>query len=70
MFTLLSGEWMMILNLSAPEGHSINDGIDRGLLSVAYTSVDDVIRSVRAWEGALIEKADVKASIPEHSRPT
>ncbi len=66
------GRWRLIVNLSAPEGHSVNDGIDRELSSVAYMSVDDVIRRVlRLGEGALIAKADVKAAyrnIPVHPK--
>ncbi len=66
------GRWRLIVNLSAPEGHSVNDGIDRELSSVAYTSVDDVVRRVLAvGEGALIAKADVKAAyrnIPVHPK--
>ena len=66
------GRWRLIVNLSAPEGHSTNDGIDRELSSVAYTSVDDVIRRVLAvGKGALIAKADVKApyrNVPVHPR--
>ena len=66
------GRWRLIVNLSAPEGHSVNDGIDRELSSVAYTSVDDVIRRVlELGEGTLIAKADVKAAyrnIPVHPR--
>ncbi len=66
------GRWRLIVNLSAPEGHSTNDGIDSELSSVAYTSVDDVIRRVlEVGSGALIAKADVKAAyrnVPVHPR--
>ncbi len=63
------GRWRLIVNLSAPDGKSVNDGIDKGLSSVAYTSVDDVVR--RVLEGAKLAKADVKAAyrnIPVHLR--
>ena len=66
------GRWRLIVNLSAPEGSSVNDGIDRELSSVAYTSVDDVVRRVlELGEGALLAKADVKAAyrnVPVHPR--
>ena len=66
------GRWRLIVDLSAPDAHSVNDGIDRELSSVSYTSVDDVIRRVlELGEGAQIAKADVKAAyrnIPVHPR--
>ena len=33
-------KWRLIVDLSAPEGHSINDGISKELASLAYVSVD------------------------------
>ncbi len=55
------GKWQLIVDLSSPAGHSINDGIDGGLSSLSYTSVDDVMRRVLelGW-GALMAKADIK----------
>ncbi len=40
------GRWRLIVNLSAPDGDSVNDEIDKELASVAYTSVDKVARRV------------------------
>ncbi len=66
------GKWRLIVNLSAPEGGSVNDGIARELSSVAYMSVDDVVKRVlELGEGAMITKADVKAAyrnVPVHPR--
>jgi hypothetical protein len=33
------GRWRLIANLSAPDGHSVNDGISKDLASLAYVSV-------------------------------
>ncbi len=58
--------------MSAPEGESVNDGIARELASVAYTSVDEVVRRVmQLGKEAEIAKADVKAAYrnaPVHPR--
>ncbi len=66
------GRWRLIVNLSAPEGCSVNDGISKDLASVTYTSVDEVAHRVGelGW-GALMAKADVKAAyrnVPVHPR--
>ena len=34
------------MDLSAPEGHSVNDGIPKELCSLGYISVDDVVAQV------------------------
>ena len=55
------GKWRLIVDLSAPEGHSVNDCIDKELCSISYISVDDVAKTVmRLGQGALLAKADVK----------
>lgn len=36
-------KWRLIVNLSAPEGASVNDGIGKELASVSYASVDDIV---------------------------
>ncbi len=64
------GKWRLIVNLSAPEGSSVNDGIDRRLARVRYTSVDDVVeRVLKLGVGAEIAKADVSKAyrnVPVH----
>lgn len=66
------GKWRLIVNLSAPEGSSVNDGIDKGLSGVEYTSVDEVVARVRELgTGAVLAKADVRAAyrnVPVHPR--
>ena len=38
-----NGKWMAILHLSAPEGHSVNDHINKDEFSIHYSSVDDAV---------------------------
>ena len=55
--------WRLILDLSSPEGHSVNDGIPSHLCSLSYISVDDAARAVvRAGRGALLAKVDIKSA--------
>ena len=42
------GKWRLILDLSLPEGFSINDEIKRELCSLSYTS-DDVPGELGIW---------------------
>ena len=37
------GKWRLIVDLSFPEGHSVNDGIASSLCSIKYASVDDAV---------------------------
>ena len=64
------GKWRLILDLSSPPGHSVNDGIPKDPYSVKYVTVDDAICSlVDLGPGALMAKFDVKAAyrnIPIH----
>lgn len=39
-------KWRLILDLSSPEGHSVNDGIQKDLASLTYVSIDDVVAEV------------------------
>lgn len=64
------GKWRMIVDLSSPDGFSVNDGIDPESYSLQYIKVDDVIKMVAALgQGALIAKFDVLTAfrnIPVH----
>ncbi len=40
------GKWRLIVNLSSPDGHSINDGIEPELSSLRYLRLDDVIKEI------------------------
>ncbi len=37
------GKWRLIVDLSAPRGHSINDGTDPLVCSIKYASVDQAV---------------------------
>ena len=52
-----TGKWWLILDLSSPEGASVNDGIDPVVCSLSYVSVDDMARAVvEAGRGAFLAK--------------
>ena len=65
------GKWRLIVNLSAPEGHSVNDGISKELASMHYASMDDAVNTIRRLgRGTLLAKLDLKSAyrkIPVHS---
>uniref|UniRef100_A0A1X7VPX3 Reverse transcriptase domain-containing protein n=1 Tax=Amphimedon queenslandica TaxID=400682 RepID=A0A1X7VPX3_AMPQE len=60
----------MIVDLSSPKGHSVNDAIDPPLCSVCYATVADTAGLViDCGRGALMAKLDLRAaygSIPVH----
>ena len=48
------------MDLSHPEGASVNNGIEPELCSLGYMSVDEAVRRTRAWgRGTLMEKLEV-----------
>ena len=63
-------KFRLITDLSFPPGQSINDGIDPGLCSLVYTTVDKVASQAAALgRGALLAKVDIEAAyrlIPVH----
>jgi hypothetical protein len=64
------GRWRLIVDLSYPEGRSVNDGISSDLCSLQYVKVDDVVRQLlQLGPGALMAKLDVKSAywiVPVH----
>ena len=64
------GQWRLILDLSNPQDHSINDGIARELCSMKYATVDnDVQRILQRGRGTLLAKIDIEhayRNIPIH----
>ena len=65
-----TGKWRLIVDLSAPKGASVNDGIRPELCSLTYVSVDDAVRIVlRLGRGCRIAKLDIKSTyriVPVH----
>ena len=63
-------KWRLIVDLSAPEGSSVNDGIARDLCSTSYLAMDEVIACiVRLGKESLIAKMDIKQAyrnVPIH----
>ena len=63
-------QWRMIVDLSYPNGHSVNDGIDRELASLSYASVDDAVRLILLLgRGTQLVKLDLEKAyrnIPVH----
>jgi len=54
-------KWRLILDLSCPQGMSINDGISRELSSLSYVSIDDIASQILSYgQGSIIAKMDVK----------
>lgn len=54
-------QWQMIMDLSSPHGHSVNDGISKDVYSFHYASLDDTVAQVtRLGRGAWLAKMDVR----------
>ena len=54
------GKWRLILDLSSPDGHSVNDGIRKDPFTVQYMKLDDIIDGIMSlgW-GNLLAKFNV-----------
>ena len=63
-------QWRMIVDLSFPRNHSVNDGIPRDLSSLSYASVDDAVECILALgRGTELVKIDLKNAyrmVPVH----
>ena len=56
-----SNKWRLIVDLSHPAGHSVNDGIPKSLCSLSYVTVDTAINHILSMgPGALLAKIDIK----------
>ena len=64
------GKFRLIVDLSAPAGHSVNDGIPPELCSIQYASVEDAANLVKAYgTGTLMAKLDLRSAyrmVPVH----
>jgi len=65
------GTWQLILDLSSPVGHSVNDGNPKESFSVQYVKVEDVINGIMSLgRGSLLAKFDAESAnrhVPVHS---
>ena len=65
-----SGKWRLIVDLSSPEGKSVNDGIDSDLCSMSYVTVDGAVEVIRqTGRGSFLAKVDVRQAyriVPVH----
>ena len=53
--------WRLIINLSHPAGHSVNDDIPKSLCSLSYVTVDTAIWHIlNTGTGTLLSKIDIK----------
>ena len=64
------GKYRLIVDLSHPEGHSVNDGIEPDLCTLKYTSVDAAVATVLSKRvGVKLTKFDIESAyriIPVH----
>ena len=64
------GKWQLIVDLSSPDGASVNDGIEKDLCSLSYITVDTAAdRALALGRGALLAKLDIKQAykmVPVH----
>ena len=64
------GKWRLIVDLSSPEGKSVNGGIEPELCSLQYLRLDDVVeRIASAGQGVLLAKMDIESAyrmVPVH----
>ena len=63
-------KWRLIIDLSHPTDHSVNNGIPKSLCSLTYITVDDAIQKIlELGPNTLLAKADIKSAfrlIPVH----
>ena len=64
------GKWRFIVDLSSPEGASVNDGVSTDLCSLTYASIDDAVALIiRKGRGTRLAKVDLENAyrmVPVH----
>ena len=64
------GKWRLTLDLSSPDGHSVNDGISSDICSMSYASVDHAAQIIsQLGQDALMAKIDIAhayRNVPVH----
>ena len=64
------GKWRLIVDMSSPEGGSVNDGIRDSWCSLSYATVTDATRGITSYgRGALMIKVDIHSAhrvVPIH----
>ena len=64
------GKWRLIVDLSSPDGRSVNDGIEESLCSLSYLHLDEVMdRIVESGRGTELAKIDIESAyrmVPVH----
>ena len=64
------GKWRLIVDMSSPEGGSVNDGIQESWCSLSYATVMDATQGITAYgRGALMIKVDIRSAyrvVPIH----
>ena len=56
-------KWRLIVDLSSPHGHSVNDGIDPESWHLQYIKMDDIIKMVSKFgPGALMAKFNIESA--------
>ena len=54
-------KWRLIVDLSHPTGHSVNDGIPKDLCGLTYITIDTAIKHIlTTGPGTLLTKVDIK----------
>ena len=54
------GKWHLIVDLSSPHGHSVNDGINPDSWHLQYIKIDDIIKMASKFvPGTLLAKFDI-----------
>ena len=64
------GKWRLIVDMSSPEGGSVNDGIQESWYSLSYATVMDAAQGITAYgRGALMIKVDIRNAYIESIHP-